>query len=59
MFAWFISLLLMFSNHGGATTVPSVRLDASGNRHVTPADNPQPDPASPPDTDGQGRGGGG
>jgi hypothetical protein len=59
MFAWFISFLLLFTNHGKATAVPSVGLSGSGNRHVLPADNPQPNPAEPPESDGQGSGGGG
>jgi hypothetical protein len=59
MFSWFVSLLLLFSSHGKAATVPSVGLDGSGNRHVAPADSPQPNPAQPPDTDGSGGKGGG
>lgn len=59
MFAWIISLLMMFTNHGKPTVVPSAELGGAGNRHVTPADNLQPDPAQPPDADGTGSGGGG
>ncbi len=59
MFSWFISLLLLFGYHGKATTVLSVGLDGSGNRHVAPADNLQPNPTQPPDTDGTGGKGGG
>lgn len=44
MFSWFISLLMLFGYHGNATTVPSVGPDGNGNRHVAPADNPQPNP---------------
>ncbi|HZW95441.1 MAG TPA: hypothetical protein VFF64_20995 [Candidatus Eremiobacteraceae bacterium] len=54
MFAWFISLLFLFTNHGGATAAPSVNLDGSGNRNVAPADNQQPGPQEPPDPDGKG-----
>ena len=56
MFSWFISLLLMFGYNGKAATVLSVGLDGSGNRHVAPADNPQPNPAEPADADGTGSG---
>jgi len=54
MFSWLISLLLLFGYHGNATTVRSTRLDGNGNRHVAPADNPQPNQAEPADTDGTG-----
>jgi hypothetical protein len=54
MFSWFISLLLLFGYHGEANTVRSAGLDGNGNRHVAPADNPQPNPAEPADSDGQG-----
>ncbi len=55
MFAWFISLLFLFTNHGTARAVPSVGLNGSGDRHVAPADNPQPGPAEPADPDGTGQ----
>jgi hypothetical protein len=58
MFSWFVSLLLLFGYHSKAANVPSVGLDGSGNRHVAPADNPQPHPAEPADSDGTGKGGG-
>jgi hypothetical protein len=54
MFAWFFSLLLLFTNPGKATTVPSSALNGSGNRHVAPADGLQPDGNPPPDPDGTG-----
>jgi len=54
MFSWFISLVLLFGYHGEANTVRSAGLDGNGNRHVAPADNPQPNPAEPADSDGQG-----
>jgi hypothetical protein len=54
MFSWFVSLLLLLGYHGKATGVSSVDFDSSGNRHVAPADNPQPNPVEPADTDGRG-----
>jgi hypothetical protein len=54
MFSWLISLLLLFGSHGKAATVTSAGLDNSGNRHVAPADNPQPSPPDPFNVDGQG-----
>jgi len=59
MFSWFISLLLLFGSNGKAVPAASVGLGGSANPHVTPADNPQPGPAEPADTDGQGKGSGG
>jgi hypothetical protein len=59
VFAWLISLLLLFGYHGSATTVPSARPGGNGNRHVAPADNQQPNSAEPADSDGTGSGGGG
>jgi hypothetical protein len=56
MFSWFVSLLLLLGYGGKATPVASVGVSGGGNRHVAPADNPQPDPADPPDSDGQGGG---
>ena len=53
MFGWFVSLLLLFGYGGKATPVASVGLDGGGNRHLAPADNPQPDPAAPADADGR------
>jgi hypothetical protein len=53
-FSWFTSLLLLVGYHAKATVVPSVGLDGAGNRHVALADNPQPGPFQPPDTDGSG-----
>lgn len=55
MFSWFVSLLLLLGYHGTATTVPSVGPGGNSNRHVSPADNPQPHPAEPADTDGGGQ----
>jgi hypothetical protein len=57
MFSWAISLLLLFGYHGKANSVPSVGLDSSGNRHVAPADNPQPSASDPFNVDGGGGGG--
>jgi hypothetical protein len=54
MFSWFVSLLLILGYYGKATGVPSVGVNGGGNRHVAPADNPQPGPSEPPDTDGKG-----
>jgi hypothetical protein len=54
MFAWFISLLFLFTNHGNATTVSSAGLSGSGNRHVAHADGSQPGPGEPADPDGSG-----
>ena len=54
MFAWFISLLFLFPNHGNATAVSAAGLSGSGDRHAAPADNPQPGPAEPADPDGTG-----
>ncbi len=54
MFGCFTSVLLLFGCYSRAATVPSVGLDGTGNRHVTTADNPQPEPFHPPESDGQG-----
>jgi hypothetical protein len=54
MFSWFVSILLLFGYGGKATPVGSVGLDGGGDRHVAPADNPQPNPAEPPSSDGGG-----
>jgi len=59
MFSWVISLLLLFGYHGKATNLPSVSLGNSGNRHLVPADDPQPSPPAPPNVDGKGGKGGG
>jgi hypothetical protein len=58
MFAWFISVMMLFTNHGKTTVVPSAELGGAGNRHVSPTHNPYPDPAEPADSDGTGSGGG-
>lgn len=59
MFAWLASLLLLFANHGNAMAVSSAGLNSVGDRHMQPADNPQPDPSAPPVVDGgTGKGGG-
>jgi len=50
---------MLFGYHGSATTVPSVGPDGHGNRHVAPADNPQPNPQDPFVVDGGRKGGGG
>jgi hypothetical protein len=55
MFSWVISVLLLFGYHGKATSVPSMGLDSSGNRHVVPADNSQPNPSDPFNVDGGGK----
>jgi hypothetical protein len=57
MFSWAISLLLLFGYHGKATSVTSVGLGSSGNRHVAAADNAQPTPSDPFNVDGKGGGG--
>ena len=49
-----VSLVLLFGQHGKAVTVPSVVLDNTGNRYMAVADNPQPHPSEPADTDGVG-----
>ncbi|HEY6769315.1 MAG TPA: hypothetical protein VI386_31605 [Candidatus Sulfotelmatobacter sp.] len=54
-----VSLVLLFGQHGKAVTVPPVVLENSGNRHVAPADNPQPHAIDGPESDGGGSGSGG
>jgi hypothetical protein len=54
MFSWVIPLLFLFGNHGKVTTVPSMGVDNCGNRHLVPADDPQPNPPPPPNVDGKG-----
>jgi hypothetical protein len=56
MLAWFVSLLLLFSTRGNLPTAQTAGPSGSGNRHMQPADNPQPDPSSPPVVDGKGGG---
>lgn len=56
MFSWFVSLLLLLGYHNSAAGVLSVGSQGLGNRHVAPADNPQPGPAEPADADGGGSG---
>jgi len=58
MFSWFISLFLLFTNHGNAQAVTSVGVRTTGsvNPHVQPADSQQPSATSPAETDGQGGG---
>ena len=58
MFAWFVSLFMLFGSHGNAPGVPSVGLNNSGNRHVLPADDPGSNPQNPPNVDGGGKPGG-
>jgi hypothetical protein len=50
-----VSLVLLFGQHGKAVAAPSVVPSDTGNRYVATADNPQPHPSEPADTDGQGQ----
>jgi len=59
MFSWVFSLLLLLNFQNKTTNLPSMGSGGSGNRHVAPADNPQPDGSQPPDSDGGGSQGGG
>ena len=59
MFAWFVSLLILFTNRGLAPTAPSAGLSSSGNRYVLHADDTGSNPANPPAVDGGGSKGGG
>ena len=54
MFSWFISLFLMFGNHGKAVGTPSVVLNNSGSRHFLHAEDSGSNPTAPADTDGTG-----
>jgi hypothetical protein len=57
MFAWFVSLLMLFTNRGIVPTAPSAGLHTSGNPHVLHADDTGTNPTSPPNVDGKGVGG--
>lgn len=57
MFTWFVSLLLLLGYHNSTVSGRSSGPQGLPNQHVTPADNPQPHPLSPADSDGGGSGG--
>lgn len=59
MFSWFISLLLLFGNHGEVAVWHPWDWTAQRTRHVAPSDNPEPGPQNPLNVDGKGSGGGG
>lgn len=54
MFAWFVSLLMLFTNRGMVPTAPSIEVNTSGNGHVLPADDTGTNPQNPPTVDGRG-----
>jgi hypothetical protein len=59
MFAWIVSLLMLFTNRGIVPTAPSAGLNDSGNRHVVHTEDTGTNPTSPPSVDGgTGKGGG-
>ncbi len=54
MFAWFVSLLMLFTNRSSIPIAPAVGVNSSGNRHVMQADDTGSDPVNPPNVDGKG-----
>lgn len=57
MFAWFVSLLMLFTNRGVVPAAPSAGPNSSGNRHVLHAEDAGTNPINPPVVDGKGGGG--
>lgn len=57
MFSWFVSLLLLFTNHSKIVSVPSVGTSDTGNRHVMHAEDCGTNGCAPADSDGTGSGG--
>ncbi|MGA8431060.1 MAG: hypothetical protein WB729_14650 [Candidatus Sulfotelmatobacter sp.] len=49
-----ISLVLLFGHNGKTMAAPSPSLNSDANRHVAPAENPQPQAWEVADTDGKG-----
>jgi hypothetical protein len=58
MFAWFISLLMLFTNRSSLPPTASVGLNGPGSRHMLRADDTGTNPTSPASVDGGGKGGG-